>query len=212
MTDLCFEIHHLFARLPHHHFPFDPEQIPLNGIYILYEDGETAHETDRIVRIGTHNGNNRLPLRLNEHFVKENKDRSIFRKNIGRALLNKAQDPFLGQWEHDLMSRHAREEYRLVVDMEKQKKVERLVTAYIQFYFRFTVFPVQNKEERLLWESRIISTVWLCQECKPSPGWLGLFSPKKKIRESGLWIVNELYKQPLNPSEFDSLRKVVERS
>jgi hypothetical protein len=35
---------------------------------------------------------------LKEHFVNENKDRSIFRKNIGRALLNKDNDYFIEQW------------------------------------------------------------------------------------------------------------------
>jgi hypothetical protein len=32
---------------------------------------------------------------LEQHFIKENKDRSIFRKNIGRAILNKDQDALL---------------------------------------------------------------------------------------------------------------------
>ena len=40
----------------------------------------------------------------------ENKDRSIFRKNIGRAILNKNQDPFLGQWELDLTTRKAKDD------------------------------------------------------------------------------------------------------
>ena len=33
-------------------------------------------------------------------FVKENKNRSIFRKNIGRCLLNKDQSEYLPLWEH----------------------------------------------------------------------------------------------------------------
>ena len=53
---------------------------------------------DRIVRIGTHRGDNNLYNRLKEHFINENKDRSIFRKNIGRALLNKNQDSYLEIW------------------------------------------------------------------------------------------------------------------
>jgi len=35
-----------------------------------------------------------MPSRLLQHFVMENKDRSIFRKNIGRALLARAGDPY----------------------------------------------------------------------------------------------------------------------
>ena len=95
--NFCPHLHTLFNKLPHHHFPFDAKKIPLNGIYILFEFGEIAHDTNRIVRIGTHNGDGNLPSRLKSHFIKENKDRSIFRKNIGRALLNKSNDPFLEQ-------------------------------------------------------------------------------------------------------------------
>lgn len=202
----CSQLHTVFNQLPHHHFPFDEKQIPLNGIYILFENGEITHNTNRIVRVGTHNGDGRLPSRLKSHFIKENKDRSIFRKNIGRALLNKVSDPFLEQWELDMTSRETRENFQNKVDNYKQKQVEHQVTQYIQQNFWFVVFPIDKREDRLFWESRIISTVSWCNECKPSDNWLGLHSPKEKIRESGLWLVNELYKQPLSENEFNYLK------
>ena len=83
-------------------FPYAKTTIPKNGVYVLFEKNEKAHETDRIVRIGTHTRDNRLFKRLREHFIKENKDRSIFRKNIGRAILNKKNDDFLEQWNWNL--------------------------------------------------------------------------------------------------------------
>lgn len=58
-------------------------------------------------------------------------------------------------------------------------------------------------------ESRVISTVSLCNDCTPSATWLGNFSPKEKIRESGLWIVNELYKEPLSGKDFTCLKKTM---
>jgi hypothetical protein len=201
--DICHELHQAFNALPHHHFPFNVAKIPLNGIYILFEDGETAHGTNRIVRIGTHTGADKLPSRLKEHFIKENKDRSIFRKNIGRALLNKAGDPFLEKWELDLTSRVDKEMNSPRIDPNKKKRVEEQVTAYMRSNFWFVVFPVPKKETRLILESRIISTVSRCPDCRPSEDWLGLHSPKDKIREGGLWIVNELYKQPFTQAEFD---------
>ena len=209
MMDICYELHTMLDQLPHHHFPFDNAQIPMNGLYILFEDGEKAHGTDRIVRIGTHTGQNQLRSRLKQHFIVENKDRSIFRKNIGRALLNKDNDPFLEQWEIDLTTHVARIEFAPHIDIEKLKMVEHQVTKNIQSHFWFIVFPVPQKEDRLMLESRIISTVSLCKSCRPSPNWLGLFSPKEKIRESGLWIVNELYKQPLTQSEFKYLIQII---
>lgn len=207
MTEICPELHRIFNFLPQHHFPFDVRKIPMNGIYVLFEEGEKAHGTNRIVRIGTHTGNDQLRSRLLQHFVMENKDRSIFRKNIGRALLNEVKDPFLEQWELKLTSRAAKALYEYRVDQKKQKEVEHQVSEYIQSHFWFAVFPVSQKADRLKWESRIISTVSLCQSCRPSPEWLGLYSPKEKIRESGLWIVNELYKEPLSHPEFDELNR-----
>lgn len=54
-------------------------------------------------------------------------------------------------------------------------------------------------------ESKIISTVSRCMECIPSKNWLGLYSPKEKIKNSGLWLVNELYKEPLNKRDYKRL-------
>jgi hypothetical protein len=65
----------------------------VNGIYVLFERGEECHDGGRIVRVGTHTGDGQLRSRMLQHFVNENKDRSIFRKNIGRALLNRDRDP-----------------------------------------------------------------------------------------------------------------------
>jgi aspartate oxidase len=80
MSQTCNSIHNLFNNLKRINFPFDNSDIPKNGIYILFEKGELAHNHDRIVRIGTHTGRDQLLSRLKQHFINENKDRSIFRK------------------------------------------------------------------------------------------------------------------------------------
>ena len=191
-------------------FPFDKQKIPKNGIYILFEKGELAHTTDRIVRVGTHTGLDQLPPRLYQHFENENKDRSIFRKNIGRALLNKDRDPFIEQWELDLTTRDAKDRYSHLVDSKKQEAIEKEVTRYIQDNFSFVVFPIDNKERRLDLEAKIISTISLCDGCQPSQTWLGNFSPKEKIRQSGLWLVNELWKTPLSEGEMRELKQLID--
>ena len=82
--------------------PLTAASLPLNGIYFLFESGRTWTR-----RGATRSGRNRTRANANchraltQHFVNENKDRSIFRKNIGRALLNRAGDPFLADWEID---------------------------------------------------------------------------------------------------------------
>lgn len=205
----CQSLHEWARTLPAFRFPFGEAQIPKNGLYILFEKGERAHGGARIVRVGTHTGAGQLPSRLKQHFVVENKDRSIFRKNIGRALLSRDKDPFLADWELDLTPRAARERYGARIDLAKQKRIERRVSDYIQDAFSFAVVQIDEKKERLRLESRIISTVSLCDACKPSRNWLGSSSPKEKIRESGLWIVNELYKEPLTDIDFTRLKKAV---
>ena len=209
MSQSCHSLHQMFNSLTIIRFPFNAKLLPKNGIYILFEDGEQSHGTNRIVRVGTHTGDNQLPSRLQQHFVKENKDRSIFRKNVGRAILSRNQDSFLDWWELDLTTSEAKRKYVPGLDLVRQKQIERQVSKYIQQYLRFVVFRVDEKKKRLDWESKIISTVSRCAECRPSSIWLGNYSPKEKIRQSGLWIVNELYKVPLSEDELDALRQVI---
>ena len=85
-----------------------------------------AHGAKRIVRVGTHTGTGQLRSRLRQHFLVENKDRSIFRKNIGRALLNRDHDPFLPTWDLDRTSRLARETH--IIDLARQSAIEALVS------------------------------------------------------------------------------------
>jgi hypothetical protein len=186
MQNACEVIHIWANSLPVFHFPFDATAIPLNGLYFLFEKGELAHGTNRIVRIGTHTGSGQLRSRLKQHFLVENKDRSIFRKNVGRALLNKDHDPFLKEWELDLTSRQAKLQ-NTHVDLSRQRDIEKLVSQYIQSNFSFVALRIDDKQQRLLLESRLISTISLCETCQASPGWLGQFSPKEKIR---VWTHN----------------------
>jgi len=201
----CRKAHLLLRKRKRYSFPFSKNEIPKNGIYILFEKGELAHGGERIVRVGTHTGQNQLPPRLFQHFLNENKDRSIFRKNIGRALLSKSKNPFLEKWDLDLTTRAAKEKYSRSIDFKKQKRVERRVSKYIQNSFTFCILQVDNKSKRLKLESKIISTISCCWECGGSKEWLGNYSPKSKIKESGLWLVNELWKIPLTCKELESL-------
>lgn len=210
MSTECTKIHEITNSLERHGFPFDETRIPLNGIYVLFQKGEKAHGQDRIVRIGTHTGDNQLCPRLKQHFLSEKKDRSIFRKNIGRALLKKQNDPFLQFWELDLTTRKAKDDYSQQIDFDYQQKIEGQVSEYIRDNFSFSVFEVASKEERLEIESKLISTVSWCDECKPSSAWLGNSSPKEKVVQSGLWLVNELYKTPCNASELEHLSRLIE--
>ncbi len=102
-TETCSWLHLKLESLPIITFPFDKGGLPEKGIYFFYEDGENSDHGNglnpRIVRIGTHKKDN-FNSRISEHFLlNESKmnfnqyqpkpsDRSIFRKNLGRAILN----------------------------------------------------------------------------------------------------------------------------
>ena len=198
----CGDVHQHLAALPRYRFPFDVGDMPNNGIYILFEYGEHAHGTDRIVRIGTHRGQGQLPARLKEHFVNENKDRSIFRKNIGRALLHRERSPLAAQWEIDLTSRDARDRHGGAVDHAALKEIERQVSAWMRANTSFCVLEVPEKSARMRLEAGLIATVNRCAECSPSSTWLGRSSPKPRIAESGLWLVQGLDAEPLTQAEW----------
>ena len=208
MSRICKEIHLLFNSMERMRFPYDTTKIPYNGIYILFEIGESGHGCDRIVRVGTHVGDKQLRSRLNQHYINENKDRSIFRKNIGRAILNKRSDAFLELWNIDLTTREAKDRYKGIIDIDKLISTEKEVTEYIQSNISFAVCEVRDKHIRLSLESKIILSISLCDECQPSAKWLGLWSPKEKIKNSGLWLENELYKDPMSEINFVLLRGI----
>ena len=92
--------------------------------------------------------------------------------------------------------------------MGRQQAIEKRVSGYIQSGFTFVVIPIDEKEQRLRLEARLISTISLCDACQPSKDWLGLFWPKNKIRESGLWLEQQLYKEPLSRDEFEALESL----
>lgn len=213
MSELCNKIHQLFNGMKRFHFKFVEDNIPENGIYILFEKGEKAHGVDRIVRIGTHRGNNNLKSRLKEHFKKINKNRSIFRTHIGTCYLKKENDVYREIWDKNMTPREVREKYKDRIDMKKENNMEERVTKYIQENFSFVVFQVDDKDKRHEIESKIISTVSLCDECKCSKNWLGSSSSKDKISKSGLWNIQGLYKKQkqLNEDDFKELQAIVNR-
>lgn len=211
MRNLVLELHQIFNGQKRYSFPFEHfiNEIPRNGIYIIFENGEKYKNLDRIVRVGTHTGNNQLRSRLNQHFIKENKNRSIFRKNIGRCFLNKENQPYLSLWELDTTSRAEKERNLKLLNLDFEKIVEQRISNYVQTNLSFCVFQLDTKDKRLFWESKIVSTLAKAKDIKSSENWLGNQSTKYKIRVSGLWQVNELYNDSLTELEFDQLKNKI---
>jgi hypothetical protein len=115
----------------------------------------------------------------------------------------------LKEWELTPLIKEVREKHP-EIDFDKQRRIEKEVSNYIQDKFSFVVFRMDDKEKRLKFESKIISTLSSCDLCNSSSGWLGLNSPKEKIRSGGLWLVNEVNKGELSDEEMAELRDILQ--
>jgi len=204
MSEPCKWLHCQLEKLPFVKYPFDISRLPLNGIYFFYEECEFwghGENIDRIVRIGTHRNGN-FGNRINEHFlisksdsqISINKpkysDRSIFRKNIGRALLNRDKDKYLQIWDIDFTGKKNREKYGSYRDIKKEETIEGEISNIIRDNFRFRFVTIDIEADRMGrkgLESYLIGTVSRCELCRPSIKWLGNYSPEREIRASGLW-------------------------
>ena len=206
MKDNSLLIHQYFNKLPRYRFDALEKNLCDNGIYVLFEQGEKIYGLDRVVRVGTHTGQDRLQKRLKEHFLTPNKDRSIFRKHIGRVMLNRDNNvELLKQWNLDLTTKKARDEWQSKLDTAALQAVEEQVSEYIQKNFSFSVIPAETKQERLYWEGGIIATLVCSPRFRPSENWLGRFATHSAIRESAMWLVQNLNGQVLSDDEVESL-------
>ena len=134
-TQECAWLHKILSSCHSVSYPFDVEKLPKNGIYFFYEQGALNAHDDKlgIVRVGTHKGNN-FRSRISEHYLLDGmrrfnsnspapKDRSIFRKNIGRALLNKRNSTYLPIWEKDFTKKAVRQQYGHVKERTAELKM-----------------------------------------------------------------------------------------
>ncbi len=196
-------LHRLFELLPRYEWR-DIDAIPFeDGIAIVYERGETYRGYARVVHVGAHTAPGRLKQRLMDHFDRENRNASIFRKNIGKALLNRAKDPYLDIWSLDTSRVPDREDPRYAA------RVERDVSAYMRVNLSFSVIPVASGELRQRLKSAIIATLLQAKDFAPSDGWLGHYSPEPKIRKSGLWQTRNLDASPLTADESLRLARII---
>src|SRR5439155_8570094 len=157
-AELCAWLHETLAARPLISYPFNPSELPTDGIYFFHENGEfSSHDgKPRIVRVGTHKDGN-FRIRIAEHFLLDEQkmsftldqqrphDRSIFRKHIGRALLNRSGDPYLPVWNLDFTYPQVRHENRHRRDIKHEVEIEAEVTRILRknFSFRFIEIPEQ---------------------------------------------------------------------
>jgi hypothetical protein len=198
-------VHALALSLPRHEWNVLSSLLPRSGIYFFFERGESVPwnggTADRIVRVGTHNRDERFRSRIRQHYGPlsgpgGNHSGSIFRKHLGAALLNR-DDP---------------SDARIELWLKEQGKfpdIEIEVSRVLRQNFTFSCFQVETMEERHALESGLVALLAQYPISSPSPDWLGHYSVKAQIRSSGLWNVLLIDKTPLTAAQLDCLAHLI---
>ena len=179
---------------------------PPRAVYFFFEPGEVRHESGeglRIVRVGTHALGDRsrstLRQRLGQHRGGDtgggNHRGSIFRLLIGQALLARSDLPPCNSW--GVKSDAAKACEALGIDRQTiataEAPVEQAVSRYIAAMpFLWLDIGDEPGPESLrgFIEGNAIALL-SNHERTPldlaSPGWLGHFSDRSRVRGSGFW-------------------------
>ena len=175
------------------------EAVPKDGIYLWYEAGEVRQgQRQRITRVGTHREPDRLRKRLTLHYSAD-RDRSVFRRHVGAALMNKDRQPEseIQEWYKargsPLFSHQRFQQYEDRVDREIKRGTYR-------------VLRVDDRAERLELEGKLIALISRCEHCRPSRTWLGNHAYRAQIRKSGLWNVDHVFSE--NECQADDLARL----
>lgn len=177
------------------------EELPKQGVYFFFDDSEPTKYSGRVprlVRIGTHGVSagsvatlrNRLRTHLGTRAGAGNHRASVFRLHVGRAII-----------ERDHLSEEFRDwgkgQSAPKAIIEHEARLEAMVSEYIGS-LRVLFIPVLDAagtgSMRATIERQFISmfTESLCVIEESSPTWLGRFSDKPSIRNSGLWNVRDV--------------------
>ena len=190
---------------------------PARGVYFFFEPGETRSDSGRgprVVRVGTHalTSQSRTSLwnRLSQHrgITKDgsgNHRGSIFRLIVGAAIKRKIGDEEPRSW--GLGSDPGKAAAKLVMTREQVKTAEKTLERRVSEHIRSMPFlwlavedaPGPGSARGVIERNSIglLSNWGKPALDPPSTVWLGRFSDRERVRNSGLWNnnhVNEGYR------------------
>jgi len=196
-------IYSLLGTLQVYDCSYKPSNLPDNGIYFFYEGGEQCEINgkvmERIVRVGTHNSDNRFRDRIRNHY-KGNKNSSVFRTHVGSAIINekRLRNIDINEWMKHMTPTN--------------NDIERIIDDIFKEKFKFRCIPVQSKKDRLYLEERLIATL-SHYNFTPSDRWLGHFAERKEIRNTGLWNVQHINSQNImNKEDLINIKDIIATS
>lgn len=196
------KLHILFNSMKKYNYN-NIDEIPFNnGIYIILDKKEKYKGMDRVVRVGTHDKDNQLIIRIKNHYTNGFKDNSFLRKNIGKSILSYNEHYYLYIWNINFNDKVNETKYSQLRDMEVETILEEKISKYMKERFEFVCFEVNEIKERYRLEEGLISTIYSDKDFDSSESWLGKYSPMNEIRESKMWVCKGLRKKQLNKDEF----------
>ncbi|MGY3235640.1 hypothetical protein ACVMAJ_002530 [Bradyrhizobium sp. USDA 4448] len=175
--------------------------LPTHGVYFFFDETETtefSNNIPRLVRVGTHGvsagSTATLRNRLRTHFGTRagqgNHRASVFRLHVGRAIIEREnlQDQFPDWGKGQSAPREI---------TDREAALEARVSSYIGS-LRVLAIPVIDtagkSSMRATIERQFIAmfTEGFCPIEPASADWLGRFSDKPSIKETGLWNVRDV--------------------
>ncbi len=188
---------------------------PQSGVYFLFEPGEVRSDARelRIVRVGTHRvsrgAKSTLWERLRAHRGTArgggNHRGSVFRLHVGAAIAAKEPAVGVASWGCGKTPTAAAR--------RAEKELERRVSAHIAT-MSLLWLAVEDEagpmSDRAYLERNLIGLLagGKGPADPPSAGWLGRFSPQRRIRTSGLWNLDHL-DHAYRPEFLDVLHEYV---
>jgi hypothetical protein len=177
-------------------------QWPSRGVYFFQEPGEyrkSAPGDPRIVRVGTHavstGAKSTLWSRLRAHRggmdLGGNHRASIFRLHVGAALLerDKGTHGRLPTWS---IGQSAPRGVRQA-EADHERRVSQYIGRMSVLWVDVPDDPGPNSRRSFIERNAIaLLSNRLSPQDGPSESWLGRYSPRAEIRQSGLWNLNHV--------------------
>jgi hypothetical protein len=203
---------------------------PSRGVYFFFTPDETRENSSqlRVTRVGTHavseGSSTSLWDRLKQHYGTGSRSKnhphggnhrgSVYRKRVGEAIINRdnTQDQY-PSWNQRWSSiERERDEVR-----DEEYPLEKKVSTYIRrqpfLWVKVNDTPSKDSDRGYI-ERNIIALLSNYQKDPVDPRnstWLGKHSPKREIKESGLWNVNHV-EENYDPEFLGLLEEKIEKT
>lgn len=193
---------------------------PARGIYIFFEQGQSRLDTGegtRVVRIGTHalktGSQTTLWTRLSQHRGQTetrggNHRGSIFRQLVGGALIAR-DDLEFPTWGHgSTADRSVR-----LAEFELERRTSDFLGQMTFLWLEIADVPGPDSFRGYVERNAIalLSNYGKLALDPPSPNWLGHYSTRERVRNSGLW--NQIHVDAsCDPAFLDNFDAFVRKS